>query len=96
MTLAELLTARTTVGATYVAAVAALKDAYIDLASLDGTLANVGNKSLSTFHRDRLQLIEALRQLQHDDFLPSLVANWDAEITASIESRIHNFPTPGA
>lgn len=94
-TLVELNQHRADAGAAYVAAVAALKAAYINLAGIDTALQNhnvVGTPLLS-FSRDRLQLIEAMHYLEHKQYLPTVVANWDDEITASASARIAAFPT---
>jgi hypothetical protein len=93
-TLQELNAHRTNAAATYVAAVDAMRAAYINLAAIDMALTNrkVGGSVLQSFHGDRLQLISAFHELLHFQFLPVINGNLGPEIVAAAETRIAAFP----
>lgn len=90
-TLQELNAHHQTALADYATALNAFRDAYVNLAALERTLANnnVGGTRHSTFG-PRPDVIS----LRHPIAAPNTADDWPERITAATNARIAAFPTP--
>ncbi|MBI5128938.1 MAG: hypothetical protein HZA66_05820 [Rhodopseudomonas palustris] len=97
-TKAELQQQRATAGAAYLAALANLKTAYVNLYALDLALSNrnVSATAVPSFiAHDRLELVNLAQHFRHAEFAPTFETNsWWPEIIASLETRMRNYPNP--
>lgn len=90
----ELIANRAAAGARYIAAVAELKAAYIDLDAHDRVRANgkVGTSATANvFMGERRMMIE---RLQHRDFMPFIPGDWESEIVAAMLVKAREYGTP--
>lgn len=97
-TKAELQQQRAIAGDAYVAALANLKTAYVNLYALDLALSNrnVSATDVPSFTaHDRLELVNLARHFQHSEFAPTFETHsWSAEIMVNLETRLRNYPNP--
>ena len=94
MNLKQLRAERESAGAEYAKSIETLRAAFVRLASVERTLrnGNVGGGEFQSFHFTRNLLGEALRSLQHTQFLPRiLVTDWHEPITELSDEQINGF-----
>ena len=95
MNLKQLVEERAAAGADYAQQVDALRNAFIRLASVERTISNANVAShmqLPGFHRNRLQLGEALKSIQHCEFASQiLIGEWNDPISVASDSQIQEF-----
>jgi hypothetical protein len=93
-TLKQLRAEREIAGAQYAEALETLRAAFVRLGAVERTLrnGNVGGGEFQSFHFTRNRLEEALRSLQHTQFVPRiLVADWHEPITELSDKQIDGF-----
>src|SRR5258705_11879739 len=93
-TLKQLRAEREIAGAEYAKALEKLRAAFVRLASVERTLrnANVGGGEFQSFHFTRHHLGEALRSLQHVQFIPRILVNdWNEPVVELSDVQINGF-----
>ncbi|MCF8475753.1 MAG: hypothetical protein K9G60_01890 [Pseudolabrys sp.] len=91
---AELIANRAAAGARFVDAVAELKAAYIDLDAHDRVRATPQVATQQTGGRFMGERRFMLDRLQHPEFLPTIVGDWEADIVAATTVKAKAYGTP--
>jgi hypothetical protein len=93
-TLKQLWKERESAGAEYAAALETLRAAFVRLGAVERTLrnGNVGGGEFQSFHFSRHRLEDALRSLQHTQFVPRiLITEWRGPIVVVSDEQINGF-----
>jgi hypothetical protein len=92
--LKQLRAERESAGAEYAKSIETLRAAFVRLAAVERTMrnGNVGGGEFQSFHFTRHRLEDALRSLQHTQFIPRiLVTEWHDPIVVVSDKQIDGF-----